>query len=1037
MRQEKVITRAAAASNLFFCLSLASCGVSPIVKHEPGTSYGSIVVSSPKVMTREALVNDRLREARWLEGQLDSSDSVVFGIQGKSTQRGFTGISAGLSADIGPQSSLLNEQLRGQIDDVRDQRDFARLQSQVRKQSLENLKNALGTDKIFDSTTGKLVDLRNPTTSDGSAQQSQGSTSNQTQTSTTGNGAQSASPQAPALEKIESKLSVFENQLKLLDRENRSPDGTVTVTPVDLFRDRLTYRQEIRRELLNTQLDDRHDLRGSTLYRLQVDATIVPQADTSAWAILEYELLPPDLTNLNTCDDDSQPTCRHLKRLYHNWLWKLGGEFRETIQNDIEANRETIVSEEPSADRNVGPKQGLLSSLIKFTRDITEDLARKKVTGGDACIPETKGRLLQVRQQPMANLTIQSYIMQAKPSFDIKCNKNLNLKDDKCGAVQAKLIYLVAGLAYQFCDYADISFDLSTLSVSLGDPTKKKFPKVIETLKNRVPANNVFVYAASPKEMVERVSEIASARKALDLAFLIQVLSGNVLGKSYLEIAQQREGLFESLKRQPIVVGFGTSGDQSQSLLNSDLDGRCVQSALRMNSLSCEGRGISAQCGRASGGRQVTNSCAFQKSEEMNLSPKFGWVMGPRFRIRDDGEHAHFRHSTIQHGLDATIVVPSWWPEARLTLKRGWVTEDGFVRIEKGAYAPIVVPLPIDASAFSSVLTEDTDPGAHDPEISWSSLSQGVNSFTVGESAQIILRGRNLTRSPQLSLGSQITKDVEVLAGMNGIVAKFSKVENPGGLDDTTPSKSVKVWLWTATGATEVAAATIKVKKKDALSDAGTAGLNIRPGSQLAMEYGKTYCWLAVGKGKLPALAQNAVRVSRIGSKDNWVPLAHSYPQSDERAVCFHLQFAGTDADKIKPTMVGWPIQVGLFTQGAELKPIVPSTYPILYEGTPPKPKCSYANKVQGTAKSEVKLDFAVSDGLKSLSKSMPPEEIAIESDQFQKSPAKCKRTDEKHQTCEASVELKDKNSKQIKLLIKISADADEDAGFGEIVCTR
>ena len=76
------------------------------------------------------------------------------------------------------------------------------------------------------------------------------------------------------------------------------PDiGTTSanVSPVDGFRDHVAFREEIRAQLIETQLDDRHDLKGKTLYRLQMSPAVLPGHDTDSWAILKVRVNPPKI----------------------------------------------------------------------------------------------------------------------------------------------------------------------------------------------------------------------------------------------------------------------------------------------------------------------------------------------------------------------------------------------------------------------------------------------------------------------------------------------------------------------------------------------------------------------------------------------------------------------------------------------------------------------------------------------------------------------------------------------------------------------
>ena len=64
----------------------------------------------------------------------------------------------------------------------------------------------------------------------------------------------------------------------------------LTDTPIEQFRDDMAYREEVRNEILENQLDDRHDIAGNTLYRLKFDATVLPLHDTSAYAMVEVTI---------------------------------------------------------------------------------------------------------------------------------------------------------------------------------------------------------------------------------------------------------------------------------------------------------------------------------------------------------------------------------------------------------------------------------------------------------------------------------------------------------------------------------------------------------------------------------------------------------------------------------------------------------------------------------------------------------------------------------------------------------------------------
>ncbi len=68
---------------------------------------------------------------------------------------------------------------------------------------------------------------------------------------------------------------------------------TVATGPFERLHDLQAYRSQIRTAVIENQLDDRHDLRGNSLYRLKFDAAILPGANTRQNANITVSVLPP------------------------------------------------------------------------------------------------------------------------------------------------------------------------------------------------------------------------------------------------------------------------------------------------------------------------------------------------------------------------------------------------------------------------------------------------------------------------------------------------------------------------------------------------------------------------------------------------------------------------------------------------------------------------------------------------------------------------------------------------------------------------
>ena len=151
--------------------------------------------------------------------------------------------------------------------------------------------------------------------------------------------------------------------------DNKPGGGTqadkTDLGPFDKFRAALTYREQIRTMIIENQLDDRHDLRGNSLYRLRFDAAVIPGDNTRASAKVTVSVLPPeglltgDLTDLTNTQDLRREEAKLAKlnnlaqltkgeqtqvweRIYLRWLDSLGKRFedgRRALRTAYETDR--------------------------------------------------------------------------------------------------------------------------------------------------------------------------------------------------------------------------------------------------------------------------------------------------------------------------------------------------------------------------------------------------------------------------------------------------------------------------------------------------------------------------------------------------------------------------------------------------------------------------------------------------------------------------------------------------------------------------
>jgi len=85
--------------------------------------------------------------------------------------------------------------------------------------------------------------------------------------------------------------------------QNKAPQN-IAPTPADTFADMKNYRDIVRSELMDIQLDDRHDIGGNTLYRLNFDSSIIPGDHTLATAVILVTVTPNNENEIHSLYQD-------------------------------------------------------------------------------------------------------------------------------------------------------------------------------------------------------------------------------------------------------------------------------------------------------------------------------------------------------------------------------------------------------------------------------------------------------------------------------------------------------------------------------------------------------------------------------------------------------------------------------------------------------------------------------------------------------------------------------------------------------------
>jgi hypothetical protein len=784
---------------------------------QAGHTYGEIAVGKPRVSTRERLINDRLEEDAWLKSQLRDTDNKIFGVQGKSDIRSFSGLvaRAGVQADI-RQIKAYREQEDQQLEDLQRQRELRNLDYQLALQR-------------------KQKDLADAAADPSKAQsQYYGSIGGPSQGTPPKPPATSGDAAAKTLGDLSTAIQSLNGQLNALsgrpdDKKAEPTVASVTASPIEEFRERLAYREEIRSELIQNALDDAHDLNGNTLYRLSFDTAVVPDSDTSAWAVItvtvgvasgqvdptpeqfaqmvnqriEAEATEVGLAIQDVCRDASskETAIACIKRVRPETLAKLQRLTKTSLPGlfallgpIIEVRRNNVILTDADA-------RGIVEYLAQVASG-PNTVAYNAAILGKGGVEATR-RKIQADLLPGENgsddfLTLPR---NAPPGKALKCMLNDNKRLLGFGVNvriaggmievtdpdMAKLTILNELYGARVRDRQTFDLDEATshrCAVAYIDARD-------EVDEGALRASRVSAYGATPKESVQRISEVLSRREASEFAFALQAVTGAAAIDSVLNYIKSNDALFHALRRQPLVLGFA-GNPKADSRKGKEKEAADDPSAL-------------------------------------NTSASFGWIIGPKYEIRNTlfQQQAGFRHVPIQNNVAGVISVPAHWKDVDLRIEKCWKSEAGSYAECRAQTASVSLPAE-PARAFD--LQKDIG-----RRITLSALTPDSYSVRPGQSASLVIRGENLWRNATVLLGGQEADRISVLPDMGGIVAYFKQVQ-PSSLRRQTREATVELVVATSEGYLKVADVAVQSSNVPRSVQWGIVGNHIAfPSSKLTL----------------------------------------------------------------------------------------------------------------------------------------------------------------------------------------------------------
>jgi hypothetical protein len=614
------------------------------------------------------------------------------------------------------------------------------------------------------------------------------------------------------------------------------------VSPIDEFRDRLAYREEVRSEIIENQLDDRHDIEGSTLYRFKFDVTLIPGPDTTAQAVVAVRLINPfpvlersdagfaEMMVRAAKDLSFRSRLGDLRSVYERWVAELDKQLNHTLVECRTEVRQRVDAglfklgkgqseDDPPTEREasaceVGLDKALPSlyravkrSVVASKKDVPSNLATpltrndypeftRKLLNGNA-----PGALVDASEREFERLFIEWFVEDhLRETLSPAYARYVAVSATGDGSVR------VAPLGAEERYYPDQQ-DKAKLEIALEDIKAKygaDLPPELLVVQGVTPRDRADGKPYQPNQTV-----VVVRRETGFAAFLAAILSHSNRVYTYAvtpkESAQRISTALSGHDAFAVGVGAGVgmTGRAAGAALSQDYEDIVRRDAIERRALVV---GFSEDVAGSEG-----------------LEARFGWALGPRYRLGErPSDTITFRQTNSQQAVAAIVAVPAWWSEVAIAVDRYWLRDDGSCRESGGALRSSCKPFPPRPTTVSNgpdagtpnllahevrriVLLPGDPTGVSDILFSVSKRplihkgDMGEQTVVVGEPAEVVIPGRYLWRSSKVTLGTQLASRISVLPNMGGVIAHFERINEPPDLGKSgvlTP----KLTVWTSDG---------------------------------------------------------------------------------------------------------------------------------------------------------------------------------------------------------------------------------------------
>jgi hypothetical protein len=571
------------------------------------------------------------------------------------------------------------------------------------------------------------------------------------------------------------------------------------------FKIRSAIRDAMRQLILENMLDDRHDLRGNSVYGLKFDTTVIPGDNANQRAFVRVNLqvedpfkfdesdLEPETANLalphlrayySKDRAKSKALLEQAQTIFKKWLDNFSSRLNLHVTNKYKSK--DFVSRCRSAFEKNEHDKFIKETLLETINEVIGFAGKSNIF-----IPAEHKDVYA--------------IMLPKPWGEyMKLFYSHFAADEVCHVPPLFTAEERWDRVYVFKNEQDITEKVNADTRALGHREKlvqkessPKSPiklaiKFGETLRSRQLSFQFSATRMHEKDDMYKNFDYYAPSYAPNDA-LIDFKCGEQLQLVETCGIIVPSGLFKFIERvqKSDIYSYAVfpknevAGILSNSSVNLDMSGQLQGSAWLNFGQNRRESGLESVLVGFGDGRfgKLADRTETDDSQPKQDAIEFGWVLSGGAAIKPS-----------QKTQMVLVSVPAWTTELNLTVTTGWLDRDAQEETVQPPFR-MNVPVPPDYQPLDALVLSGRF--QRKPKILNDLMPSDIKLIAC-EKAKVLIPGSRLWRSATVTLGAQKADRITVLPNMEGIIAEFKQVEIPYWSD--TKAVKAKLQVWTSEG---------------------------------------------------------------------------------------------------------------------------------------------------------------------------------------------------------------------------------------------